>query len=58
MTDKEIRISKIFDWFEQDFQPAGGVDAFVRRYRPNLPDLSVEADIPYDWDLNKTDSRG
>jgi Protein of unknown function, DUF547 len=53
VTDQEIRVSRIFDWFEEDFQRAGGVDAFVRRYRPNLPALPVEADMPYDWDLNE-----
>ena len=58
VADNQIRISKIFDWFEEDFQRAGGVDAFVRRYRPNLPASPVEADIPYDWDLNETGSRG
>jgi len=58
VNDKQIRISKIFDWFEEDFQLAGGVDMFIRRYRPNLPALPVEADIPYDWDLNETGSRG
>jgi len=57
VTDKEIRISKIFAWFEEDFQRAGGVDAFIRHYRSNLPALPVEADIPYDWDLNEAGSR-
>jgi len=58
VADKQIRVSKIFDWFEGDFQGAGGVDAFVRRYRPNLPASPVEADIPYDWALNATGSHG
>lgn len=49
---KKIQISKIFDWFEKDFKETGGVEAFIRRYRPDLADLSIDANIPYDWSLN------
>jgi hypothetical protein len=45
-------VSQIFDWFEDDFDSAGGVEAFVRRYR-DLPDqIRLRADIPYNWNLN------
>ncbi len=48
-----IHISKIFRWFEEDFELTGGVEMFVRRYRQDLSrDLEFEADIPYDWSLN------
>jgi hypothetical protein len=40
-----IQISKVFDWFEKDFVKTGGVEAFIRRYRPNLPPLKIEADM-------------
>ena len=48
------RVSRIFDWFEEDFQNAyGGVMPFLRRYGPSLPRVvSIEADLPYDWSLN------
>jgi hypothetical protein len=47
-----VRVSQIFDWFEDDFDSAGGVEAFVRRYR-DLPDqIRLRADIPYNWNLN------
>jgi hypothetical protein len=49
---ERIRISKIFDWFEEDFDRLGGAEGFIRRYRPDLPKRLVRADIPYDWDLN------
>ena len=47
-----VEVSQIFDWFEEDFDSAGGVEAFVRRYR-ELPDqIRLRADIPYNWNLN------
>jgi len=47
-----IGISKIFAWFAKDFKAVGGVDAFIRRYRPDLPQLPLKEDINYDWDVN------
>lgn len=47
-----IRLSKIFDWFEEDFDVYGGVDKFIRRYQSTLPDLPMKANIPYDWEVN------
>ena len=51
----EIRVSKIFDWFEEDFAQSGGVAEFVRQYRPDVPaHLGVEVDLEYDWQVNAT----
>ncbi len=47
-----IRISKIFDWFEQDFDNQGGVRAFIKRYREELPQTKIKANISYDWATN------
>ncbi len=49
---KAIHISKIFDWFEKDFSEFGGVETFIRKYRPALPSSKFDADIPYDWAVN------
>lgn len=49
---KLIRVSKIFDWFEDDFVASGGVSAFIHRYRTGLPAFNVKANIPYDWATN------
>jgi len=55
--DGVIRVSKIFDWFEDDFSELGGVELFLRRHRAGLPPgLPWRADIPYDWRLNSTES--
>jgi len=49
----EIHISSIFDWFEQDFKPYGGVKQFIYKFRQDLPRrYAVETDIPYNWRLN------
>ncbi|EAZ99436.1 hypothetical protein MELB17_19996 [Marinobacter sp. ELB17] len=54
-TDNVLHLSSIFDWFESDFEPYGGVEAFVRHYRPELAkDLILAPDIPYDWRVNGT----
>jgi hypothetical protein len=55
-----VRLSKVFDWFEEDFAPAGGVLAFVTAHAP--PDArewlrlhGADAEIEYfdyDWGLN------
>jgi len=50
--NESIQISKIFDWFGKDFKPVGGVEAFIRRYRSDLPQLPLKENINYDWDVN------
>lgn len=47
-----IEVSKIFDWFEKDFAAGGGVAAFIKHYKPELPDLKINAAIDYDWSVN------
>lgn len=50
--NNSIQISKIFDWFEKDFKSVGGVEAFIRRYRVDLPKLLLKDGINYDWNVN------
>ncbi len=50
--NKVIRLSKIFDWFEEDFDGNGGIAGFIKKYRPDLPELRIKANIPYDWSVN------
>lgn len=47
-----VRVSSIFDWYEEDFEQRGGVRSFVQHYRPDLDIERVRANIPYDWSLN------
>lgn len=49
----EILVSKIFKWFKKDFEKVGGVEAFTRGYRADLPvAYEIDADIDYDWSVN------
>jgi hypothetical protein len=60
-----VRLSKIFDWFAQDFAAGGGVLAFVRRYA--TPELAAALDrlgpdpalsyFDYDWSVNGGDAQ-
>jgi hypothetical protein len=58
--ENTIYISKIFDWYESDFEEsAGSVKKFIARYVPPqdlsliaLPECDVEF-LDYDWSLNK-----
>jgi len=55
-----VQLSKIFDWFEEDFAKAGGVLAFVTRYAPEGDRAWLQAHgadarldyFDYDWAVN------
>ncbi|MDQ6987456.1 MAG: DUF547 domain-containing protein [Mariprofundaceae bacterium] len=55
ISGNNIYISKIFDWFADDFTASGGVDAFVRKYRTEKP-LTTDSltYLDYDWSLNNS----
>ena len=47
-------VSKIYYWFEEDFDAQGGVTAFIKQYRKDLAkEITIDADLPYNWKLNK-----
>ena len=54
-----VALSKIFDWFEEDFKSKGGVLPFLARYAPEkdrafLKKRDVDVSyLDYNWDLNK-----
>ncbi len=47
-----IHVSKIFDWFEEDFSSYGGVASFIHGLIDIPSDLSIKTDIEYNWSLN------
>lgn len=58
--NRVLRVSKVFDWFREDFESVGGVRPFVTRYAPPeeaawLAEESAPVSIryfDYDWNLN------
>ena len=54
-----VLLSKIFDWFEEDFEPKGGVLPFLSRYVSERDQLVLKKGngkisyLDYNWDLNK-----
>lgn len=51
---KSVQLSKIFDWYKDDFKGEGGVLAFInkRRQTPLPPDAKIGYQ-DYDWSLNE-----
>ena len=50
--DGKLRVSRLFDWYGEDFDGQGGVLAFLHRY-DHAPDRNrVNGFIDYDWSLN------
>jgi len=56
---KTVYLSKIFDWYDSDFEEsAGSVRSFISRYVPHDKKLLIESEdpdieyLPYDWALN------
>jgi hypothetical protein len=54
VSKKEVALSKIFDWYKDDFASSGGAVTFINKFRKN----PLPADLPvtfqkYDWALNE-----
>lgn len=51
---KSAQLSKIFDWYKDDFKAAGGPIAFINKRRTNaLPNDVKISYQDYDWSLNE-----
>jgi hypothetical protein len=49
-----VAISALFDWYQTDFTSAGGLRAFINRYRqPAIPLKTQLTFLPYNWNLNE-----
>lgn len=47
-------LSKIFDWYKEDFGGDGGVLVFLKKYRSEKSDFKKISYQDYDWGLNET----
>lgn len=53
--NKTVHLSMIFDWYEKDFTPAGGIISFLNSElagNRNIPADYAIKHLPYNWDLN------
>lgn len=52
----KIAISKIFDWYQSDFEKEGGVKSFLKKYAPAAAKGKIDGAnigyLDYDWALN------
>ena len=46
------QLSKIFDWYEEDFGGESGVLAFLKKNRKETPEVKSVSYQDYDWSLN------
>ena len=56
VSSQKVYLSSIYKWFEEDFEKAGGVTAFLEKYV--LPDMKSPDGVriqwlDYDWSLNE-----
>ena len=50
---KKIAVSKIFDWYKDDFKKLGGTIAIVKKYhKGEVADSASVSIMEYDWSLN------
>ncbi len=48
-----VNVSQIFEWYKEDFERAGGIVAFINKYKTSkLPEAVQLGYYPYDWTLN------
>ncbi len=50
--NQRLRLSKIFDWYGEDFEVYGNLGNFVKQYRPELQFENIRMNLSYNWDLN------
>lgn len=47
-----LHVTKLLDWYSEDFDAGGGIEVFLKKYVPNVEFKDVETDIDYSWVLN------
>jgi hypothetical protein len=53
ITKSGLQVSKIFDWFSEDFVRTGGVENFInKQLHSNYTNLKISKYLYYDWVLN------
>jgi hypothetical protein len=53
LSNGQLTLSSIYDWFEVDFGGSDGVVEHLAEIRPELADYSGKVKFDYDWSLNE-----
>lgn len=53
ITASEIKLSKIFSWFENDFTKSGSINSYLKRYTDDISEEHEVSYMDYNWSLNK-----
>ncbi len=51
-SDDTMQVSKIFEWFEEDFGGEDGVKNFIAKHLPETKNKTISGHLDYDWSLN------
>ena len=54
VSGESAQLSKIFDWYKEDFGGESGVMAFLKKYRMQKSEFKTVSYQEYDWSLNET----
>jgi len=54
LDNNRLRLSKIFDWYGEEFEVYGNLENFVKLYRPELQFNGVRTNLRYNWNLNSS----
>lgn len=58
-----VKVTRLFEWYGQDFEKSGGVSAFIAKYNETFEHNLREGEAPtleyleYDWSLNGRENR-
>lgn len=53
ISSTNVKLSKLFSWFETDFLDEGGIKSFIKRYNQNLNENIKIEYLEYIWTLNE-----
>lgn len=54
LRNNQLKLSQIFDWFQDDFiNQSGSIEAFLKSFRGDIPEQLPDVEyVDYDWGLN------
>ena len=56
--DDEVDVTKLMDWFEEDFEvrPFKSAEGFLKRYAPKELQKEIDGYISYNWNINNAEN--